>query len=491
MRTRATENLVVFVALTFAALVLCTADATALTVRGSLSYDGQPLASTFSPFSKLSVKARASSTETLYTGTISFAASTYEIPGLPEGIYDIYFLITNTTSREATAWPLVGELWSRAVHRSVGPADPTVLDVPMFSTVHLVQPLDNAGIWPGGTHCPAGPALPNTFTLAWDPVPKAVRYEVAVERYSCSDFLAKEIIPTTGTSVEVHQQILSGERHSTLTVHAFGATGTNLAVMPWLSYQQGGSTGTFVHPASSPERQPGSTTGQHIAQVAHLAGVGSSFWVSDLTLANPTRDPIDATLYFTPRGANGLTAYREATVEVPARSSRTFSDVVATVFGTTGAGSIEVTSPSLVVSSRTFTTSSGGGTYGQGYPPVRFDPDKQINSSVLKSLVGGGVVKGAFRTNLTLCEVWGNFVGVRIELYDRFGNKIGQRDETVPTYGNIQINDIVSKLSGVATLTEGTVRVLATSGAGWVAGFLSIVDNTSDDPTTVNMEPRF
>jgi len=61
----------------------------------------------------------------------------------------------------------------------------------------------------------------------------------------------------------------------------------------------------------------------------------------------------------------------------------------------------------------------------------------------------------------------------------------------VPTYGNIQINDIVSKLSGVATLTEGTVRVLATSGAGWVAGFLSIVDNTSDDPTTVNMEPRF
>lgn len=490
MKMQTTKQSFACAALTLAALAFCTADAAALTVRGSLTYDGLPLASTFSPYSKLSVKARHNSTMTWYTGSINFSASTYEVPGLPEGTYDIYFLITNTASRQAPDWPRVGELWARALTQSVGPGDPTVVNVGMLSAVHLVQPLDNSQVWPGGTDCPAGPGLPNTFTLAWDPVPKATRYEVVVTRFTCTEHLGDETIPTTGTSVDILQRVISGEMYATLTLRAFGAGGASLAVMPWMSYQQGGSSGTFVHSASSPERQPGSITGQHIAQVAHVAGVGTAFWVSDLTLANPTSNPISATLYFTPRGADGLTGYREATVEVPARSTRTFSDVVASVFGTTGAGAIEVTSPSLVVSSRTFTTRSGGGTYGQGYPPIRFNRDNQINSSVLKSLVGGGVVKGAFRTNLTLCEVWGDAVGVRIELYDRSGNKIGQRDETVPTYGNIQINDIVSKLSGAATLTEGTVRVFATSGAGWVAGFLSIVDNTSDDPTTVVMEPR-
>lgn len=490
MRTRATKQAMAFAALALAALAQGASDAAALTLRGSLTYDGQPLASSFSPYSQLSVKARNNSTMTWYTGSINFAASTYEVPGLPEGAYDVYFLFTNTTSRQAPDWPRVGELWSRITGRSVGPGDPTVVNVGMLSTVHLVQPLDNTGVWPGGTDCPGGPGLPNTFTLAWDPVPKATRYEVVVTRHTCSEYLAEEIIPTTGTSVEVLQQIVSGERFSILTVRAFGAGGASLAVMPWMSYQYGGSTGTYVHSHYAPERQSGSITGQHIAQVAHVAGVGTAFWVSDLILTNPTSNPINATLYFTPRGADGLTAYREATVDVPARSSRTFSDVVATVFGTTGAGSIEVTSPNLVVSSRTFTTRSGGGTYGQGYPPVRFNRDGQINFSVLKSLVGGGVVKGTFRTNLTLCEVWGDGVGVRIELYDRSGARIGERDETVPAYGNIQINDVVAKLSSAATLTEGTVRVFPTSGAGWVAGFLSIVDNTSDDPTTVLMEPR-
>ncbi|HPC84272.1 MAG TPA: hypothetical protein P5234_11395 [Thermoanaerobaculaceae bacterium] len=491
MRVQTTKQSFACAALTLSALAFCTADAAALTVRGSLTYDGQPLASTFSPYAKLSVKALLRGSEVSYAGTINFAASTYEISGLPVGSYDIYFLLTNTTSREAPSWPRAGELWVRAMNQSVGSGDPTVLDVPLLYTVHLTRPHDSSQTWPGGTACPGGPALPDSFTLGWDPVPRATRYEVIVEHYSCSEYLAREVLPTTGTSVEVTQGVDSGEMEAVLTVKAFGASGGNLAMMPWISYQQGGSTGTMVHRAGSLDRQPGSTTGQHIAQVAHVAGVGSSFWVSDLTLTNPTANPISATLYFTPRGADGLTAYREATVEVPARSSRTYSDVVASVFGTTGAGSLEVASPGLVVSSRTFTTRSGGGTYGQGYPPVRFNRDNQINSSVLTSLVGGGVVKGAFRTNLTLCEVWGDTTGVRIELYDRSGNKIGQRDETVPAYGNIQVNDVVSKLSGAATLTEGTVRVFATSGAGWLAGFLSIVDNTSDDPTTVLMEPRY
>lgn len=474
-----------------AALALCAANATALTVRGSLSYDGLPLASTFSPYAVASVKARNNSTQVWYSGSVNFAASAYEVSDLPQGTYDVYFLLTNTTGREAPDWPRVGDLWTRATGQSVGPGDPTVVNVTMRSPVHLVQPLDNAQAWPGSTSCPAGPALPDTFTLAWDPVPKATRYEVIVARYTCTEFLAEERIPTTGTSVQVRQHVVSGEMFLVLTVRAFGAGGEDIGVMPFMSYEQGGSTGTYVHSSHTGTRQPGSTTGQHVPQVAHAAGVGSAFWVSDLTLANPTSFTISATLYFTPRGADGLTAYREATVEVPARASRTFTDVVATVFGTTGAGSIEVVSPSLVVSSRTFTTRSGGGTYGQGYPAARFNRESQINSSVLKSLVGGGVVKGAFRTNLTLCEVLGEQVSVHIELYDRSGTKLGERNETVPPYGNIQINDVVAKLSGAATLAEGTVRVSATSGAGWVAGFLSIIDNTSDDPTTVVMEPRF
>lgn len=474
-------------ALALATLVLGAATLPAATVRGTLTYDGLPLASTFSPYSNPTVRARRSGTETWVSGTINFAASTYEVPGLEAGTHDVYVLFSNDPSRSAPSWPRVGELWMRATGRSVGTTEPTVIDMEMLYAVHLVQPLDGAQRWAGSTACPSGPGLPATFTLAWDPVPRAARYEVKVSRVSCSEILIDETIPTITRSVQITQGTASGEQYILIHVHAFGAGGTGLATMPWMSYEHGGSTGTYMHAATSTGRQPGSGTGQHIAQVAHVPGVGTAFWTSDLTLTNPTTNDRTTTLYFTPRGANGLTGYKEASVEVPAGASRTFTDVVSTLFATTGAGALEVTSPSLVVSSRTFTTRSGG-TYGQGYAPI--DPDSLITFSIYKNLVGGGVVKGAFRTNLTLNEVWGEDAGVRVELYDQDGHMLGQLDQTLAPYGNLQLNDLVAKVGGPATLVDGTVRVVPTGGAGKVAGTLSIVDNTTDDPTTVVLEPR-
>jgi hypothetical protein len=475
-------------AVVLVALALCATNLGAVTVRGSLTYDGLPLASTFSPYSNPTVKARRSGSETWVSGTINFAASTYEVPGLEAGTHDVYVLLSNDPARSAPSWPRVGELWMRVSGRTVGPTDPTVVDMQMLYAVHLVQPLDGAQRWAGGTACPAGPGLPASFTLAWDPVPRAARYEVKVSRVSCSEILIDETIPTTTTSAQISQGTVSGEQYILIHVRAFGAGGTSLATMPWMSYEQGGSTGTYMHAATSTGRHPGSTTGQHVAQVAHVQGVGTAFWTSDLTLTNPTTNTLSTTLYFTPRGANGLTGYKEASVEVPAGTSRTFADIVSTLFATTGGGALEVTSPNLVVSSRTYTTAPAGGTYGQGYAPIH--PDSLITFSIYKDLVGGGVVKGMFRTNLTLNEVWGEEATVRVELYDRDGHKLGHLDQTLSPYGNLQLNDLVARVGGPATLTDGTVKVVPTGGTGKVAGTLSIVDNSTDDPTTVVLEPR-
>ena len=50
-------------------------------------------------------------------------------------------------------------------------------------------------------------------------------------------------------------------------------------------------------------------------------------------------------------------------------------------------------------------------------------------------------------------------------------------------FGNTQINDVVGRFGGPSTLAEGQVTVTVHSGNGRIGAVLSVVDNTSQDPT--------
>ena len=101
-----------------------------------------------------------------------------------------------------------------------------------------------------------------------------------------------------------------------------------------------------------------------------------------------------------------------------------------------------------------------------------------------------GIIRGAFRTNLILAEIWGEMAEARVRLLDMDGVELGVNTYSLPPLGNIQVNDLVKALTGNSGLeAEGAqVKVFVTFGGWRVAGALSIIDQGSDDPITVMLE---
>ncbi len=305
----------------------------------------------------------------------------------------------------------------------------------------------------------------------------------------CDGLLTTETLDTTSLSVAIHQGVAPREAELLVRLRAISAGDRQLTIPPHISYDNGSADGTYFHPSEADERAVHPTSSVFVPQVAHLPGVAPSFWTSDLILTNPTASDALINLTYTPRDANGLTDYFTATVTVPAHASRVLADVVGSVFHQAGAGSLEVSPSAVVVVSRIATPASAGGTYGQGFPAVTPDQAASLTGSVT-SLLAGGVAKGAFRSNLVLTEVWGEAVSLEVRLSDRDGASLGTTAVTLEPFETTQINDVVGKVAGLSSLTEGQVLVTVTAGSGKVAAVLSMVDSTSQDPTTIVLQPR-
>jgi hypothetical protein len=105
-------------------------------------------------------------------------------------------------------------------------------------------------------------------------------------------------------------------------------------------------------------------------------------------------------------------------------------------------------------------------------------------------LATGGLVRGAYRSNLVLTEIWGESANVQVTVLDRDGAVLGITSISLPPFGTTQVNDVVGQVGGPSTLTEGQVTIEVTSGGGRVISALSLVDQVSQDPTTLVLRPR-
>ena len=146
--------------------------------------------------------------------------------------------------------------------------------------------------------------------------------------------------------------------------------------------------------------------------VAHTAGAGDppTQWRSDVTLHNLQGVPITVGLQFFEWGVpNQFDTTFPVRVTLGPRETRTFEDVVATLFGRTGnvAGTLIAacssdflpTNPSdavMVGSSRTYNIGSPAGTYGQSVPAT----DRLRNCWGTASYVTGARNDARFRSNL-------------------------------------------------------------------------------------------
>lgn len=460
--------------------------ASAATLRGSLRYAGQPSSQTLPDLVHGKVALQASGQEWV-VADVDTASSSWVVTDLAAGTYRVQVAVA--TAPVGFPRPTAGVALASAVGVALSDGEDKRVDLDLAYQVHVTLPFDNLGQWPGSAStCPYGAAVPRSFTFAWQGVPQAVRYRAIVNRWSCGGWLAATVTETTGTAVTVTQQTVAGEEYLILDVRAYDAEGRCISDMPYVNYGNTSSTGHYVRLEAGTGRPIHQSASIFLPQVAHVAGAQGSFWTSDLTLANRTSTAVTATLFFTPRGANGTTDYREAKVEVPGNSCRAFQDVVSTLFSTTGAGSLEISGVGLSAVSRCATPAPGGGSYGQGFLPAESTSIASRTGPVCR-LGAGGVVKGAFRSNLAIVEVWGEPVSVMVRLFDRDGAEIGHRQVDLQPLSNVQLNDVVGNLGGPSTFAEGYVTVEPSSGEGRVSGVLSVVDNTSNDPATIPLVP--
>lgn len=225
------------------------------TLSGTLRYAGRPTAQALPAFRYGKVALQASGGEWILVD-VDTVTSSWTARGLAPGWYQVWVALAPVPFAFPTPNPGTATTAIFGVNVRDGGGQSVTLD--LLYNVHITRPFDNLETWPGQLKmCPYGPATPRRFTLEWEAVPHAVRYQAVVRRWSCEGWIANTVFPATGTSVEVVQNMVPGEAFLILDVHAFDASGRELARMPIIRYRDGTSTSHYAHESeSSPTPAP-------------------------------------------------------------------------------------------------------------------------------------------------------------------------------------------------------------------------------------------
>lgn len=219
-----------------------------------------------------------------------------------------------------------------------------------------------------------------------------------------------------------------------------------------------------------------------VPSVAHSPGKGTSQWRSTITAVN--RGATAATVTLTFLSTTGET--RTASETLGAGATKEWPDILVSRFGYAASanvsGSLQLLSTQpLFAYSRTYNQAASG-TFGQYYPALA------VSAALTSGQTGTlpGVKKNtAFRTNVGIQNLGETSCQVRVTLYSTSGAQVGSPvTETVGAWAWKQINDVVNRAgAGSADLAYAKVEVLTAGGKAWA--YASVVDNVTDDPTTV------
>ena len=201
---------------------------------------------------------------------------------------------------------------------------------------------------------------------------------------------------------------------------------------------------------------------------------------TDMRIYNGGTSSVDVTLAFT--GASVPNKVKT----IAAGATLALNDVLPTLWGITGGGSVVATTASdsqLVVTARTFSRDkTNGGTFGQFIPGV-----------TAADAVGNGeralqIVQleesPSFRTNLGLVEVTGNPASVELLAYTP-DSKLASRTVVPLAAGQYLQQGQIFKSLGFSNVYNGRISAKVISGTGRVAAYGSVIDNRTTDPTYV------
>jgi hypothetical protein len=218
---------------------------------------------------------------------------------------------------------------------------------------------------------------------------------------------------------------------------------------------------------------------------AHNPGLRQSQWRSDLGLLNLGSVTANGQIKF--YGSGGVVTN---TTYVPAGTQSILTDVVGQL-GASGQGALEIVSDQpLKVTSRTYNQVSSAescypnGTQGQAYPTVVAGDGLVVGQS---AYLAGLTENASYRCNIGLVNVGSGAATVLVELYNGAGTKLTDYTVSLTAGQWAQETQPFRNKAGQTAMDRGYARITVQSGSG-VFAFASVVDNLTNDPTTVTMQ---
>ena len=218
----------------------------------------------------------------------------------------------------------------------------------------------------------------------------------------------------------------------------------------------------------------------YVPAVAHANGRFGSVWTSDLWIYHQGATVIH--LWLNKPGQDNTDG--ESVVVNLEEPVVFISDVVGTLFGTSGSGSLHyIADGPVTVTSRTWTPGEEGGSYGLTLPGEPVGAASFAGSGQAGTLRVVVNQRLGFRANFGVVNVTPVPVSVLVEIFTADGEPApGDSSFTLDLepFGMTQVNNILKALT--ASDRDGLIiRAGVTSGEGAIFSFLTDVDNTTND----------
>lgn len=211
-----------------------------------------------------------------------------------------------------------------------------------------------------------------------------------------------------------------------------------------------------------------------------LAGVGHTTssvgtFISDVHLSTAVPLPSLA-VYYTATGTPLASSYAATLPAVSSLQPVTLADVTRSIFDVDGLGTLQIRGKAASVPSfagTVFNKSNAAGTYGSAVPALR--SDRAVGAGEAMYVTGLRAESARGRTNFIVQETAGVSTPFTIDLYDAAGNVIATRNEGVPGFDHLRINNAVP-----AGAVSAAIRV-PPGAAGRVLAYATPLDSSSGD----------
>jgi hypothetical protein len=227
-----------------------------------------------------------------------------------------------------------------------------------------------------------------------------------------------------------------------------------------------------------------------VPTVASTHGLGGSNWHTELVIHNAASSEAQVDLYFAPHG-EALDPALPKRVVVGADNTLTLEDVVGGLLGTQGSGALYWTvvagdASKVLVSGYTYNQVDGGGRYGEEVPGVRWAEVAAPGTAEVAPAAAG-----RFRTNVGFATDQ-SCTRVMVRVFDRTGLMRANRELAVAPTSSMQLNDLFGRVfpdllpsPSTVGLADSLHRVEITGIDGRVVAYSSIIDNNSNDASTM------